>query len=105
MRIGMRNYLPIIAAILLLVAVLPLPYGYYTFLRISVTVCALLIAWLVYKEKGEPTVWVLVFGLVAILFNPLIPIHLSRGIWFYLDIGIAAIFTVWWILSTRKNTI
>lgn len=101
----MRKYLPLIAVVLLLVAILPLPYGYYTFLRISVTVCALLVAWFAYKEKDEPTVWVLVFGLVAILFNPLIPIYLSRGIWFYLDIGIAAIFAVWWFLEKRKNTI
>jgi uncharacterized membrane protein YccC len=100
-----RNYLPSIAAVLLLMAVLPLPYGYYTFLRVSVTTCALLVAWFAYTEKGEPTVWVLVFGLVAILFNPLIPIYLSRGIWFYLDIGIAVIFAVWWFLDKRKNHI
>jgi hypothetical protein len=32
------------------------------------------------------------FGLIAVLFNPLMPIYLKRTTWFRIDIGIAIVF-------------
>lgn len=94
----MEKNLPILPAALLLIAVAPLPYGYYTFLRIAVTLCACTIGWMAYKERDQISAWVVIFGLVAILFNPLIPVYLTRDVWLVLDIGVAAIFLTWWYL-------
>jgi hypothetical protein len=33
-----------------------------------------------------------VFGLIAVLFNPIVPVYLKRAIWFDIDIGVAVIF-------------
>jgi hypothetical protein len=43
-------------------------------------------------------------GLLAVLFNPLIPIYLSRGTWFYFDLLAAALFAAH-LLFVRIMTI
>jgi len=60
------------------------PYGYYTFLRISVTVTGLLL-WHVYS-KGLRTNWSYFYFGVAILFNPIVPFPLGREIWSLVDL-------------------
>ena len=77
---------------LLLVATERMPYGYYTFVRISVCLFAVVIACLGWSDDFLSRLWSAIFALTAILFNPIIPIHLSRHTWYPLDIGAAAIF-------------
>jgi hypothetical protein len=62
--------------ILLGSAMLPLPYGYYTFLRIVVTIASVWLATIIYN--GRWSAWVVTLGLTAIIYNPLVKIHLSR---------------------------
>jgi uncharacterized protein DUF6804 len=68
--------------ILLLIGLAPLPYGYYTFLRILV--CASCI-YLAKKYHNRFTARSIIFGLLGILYNPIIPIHLTREIWTWLN--------------------
>jgi len=72
-----------IASALLFAALLPLPYGYYTLVRL-VTTCVFVWASIIEFQKKSIMIWVFAFG--AILFNPLIPVHLNREIWIPLDI-------------------
>lgn len=75
---------------LLLLALADMPYGYYTLLRIVVTIGAVVAV--ISEYKNGINFWVIVFGLIAILFNPLIPVYLDdRDVWAPIDI-IAAIF-------------
>lgn len=78
------------AGIFLLIAIAPFPYGYYTFLRILVTIISLLIILNKETHKAE----LIIFLLIAILFNPIIPIYLTKSIWIPIDI-IVAIFFLW----------
>jgi len=79
----------LLAAAFLLLATLDLPYGYYTFMRIVVCGISVYVAYQGY-QWGQPwATWV--FGLVAVLFNPLIPIHLSREIWLPIDLMVAGL--------------
>ena len=68
---------------------LPLPYGFYTFLRIAVTIIAIVAALDFYKNNEG--VWI-VFAGITVLFNPLIPIYLTREIWFFIDLITAGFF-------------
>ncbi|NTG01681.1 hypothetical protein G6L30_16290 [Agrobacterium rhizogenes] len=86
-----RSFLAVPAA-LLVVAILPLPYGYYTFLRCVVTLSAVIVAWSRYKTKGSVNWEVVLMALVAILFNPLVPIWLSRPLWLPIDLLSGGIF-------------
>lgn len=82
----------IVPAILLVIATARLPYGYYTFTRIVTCGIAALIAFVGFKERPLIQAWSVLLVLVAVLFNPLVPIHLSRAVWFYLDLSVAMIF-------------
>jgi hypothetical protein len=73
------------------------PYGYYILLR---WVCCAVFAYLAFQalaQEQQSCVWVL--AMTAVVYNPIIRIHLTREIWSVLNaitIGIAvtSIFTV-----------
>ncbi len=76
---------------LLLLALLPWPYGYYTFLRLAVFSLAAWFAYEQWKLDDAVSKWVVALGVLALLYNPLLPIHLSREIWGVLNIASAAV--------------
>jgi len=82
----------IIAAAMALIAVADLPYGYYTLMRL--VVCATAIYVIVIAARSGQTWGIWLFGIVALLFNPLVPVHLTKGIWQPLDFLAAAALVV-----------
>ena len=67
-------------------------YGYYNLLRwvvCGVAGYAVFCAWEIGK-KG----WVVTFAVVAIAFNPVVPIRLDRGTWAVIDLAAAMLFLV-----------
>ena len=84
-----KKKLYLIGLALCLAAMAPLPYGFYTFVRITVTIIGIVAALDFYKNKDE--VWFLFVG-IALLFNPIIPIYLNREIWFFIDLIVAGAF-------------
>ncbi|SOE17227.1 hypothetical protein SAMN05877838_2122 [Hoeflea halophila] len=95
-----RFYLLIPSALLIL-AVLPMPYGFYTFLRIAVTLAAVIAAYVIYQASQSLRWEVVVMGLVAILFNPVFQVSLSRTIWLPIDLLCAALF--FYVAVTRPR--
>ena len=79
----------IIAAIMLLLALASWPYGYYQLLRIVVCGTAGYGAYLASQADQHPWMWLL--GAVAILFNPILPIHFDRSVCRILDIVTAVV--------------
>ncbi|MFW5879800.1 MAG: DUF6804 family protein [bacterium] len=91
----------IISAALLFLGIPELPYGYYTFLRIAITISAGII---LFSEISEGTKsWSVVFIGIAILFNPIIPIHLSKEAWIPIDAIAGVIFLVKGFNYHRQN--
>lgn len=79
-------------AALLLLAIAPWPYGFYNLLRLAICTVS---AWLAYEQwKHDDAVsgWVVALGGTALLYNPLIPIHLTREIWTVLNVAAAGVF-------------
>ena len=77
-----------IAAIMLFLALGKFPYGYYTLLRFVVCGTTAYGAYCASTEQKKPA-WAWTFGIIAVLFNPFIPIHLSRDTWAVIDIAVA----------------
>lgn len=92
----------LLPAILLVVAVLPLPYGYYTFLRIVVFLAAGFIAFTTFSHSEQLGFWTVAFALIALLFNPIIPVFLEREMWFVIDLAVAAAFIVYGMAERSK---
>ena len=87
---------------LLFIALADLPIGYYTFLRIVITVASVIV---VFKDLDKGfNFWTVSFGLLAILFNPIIPIYLnSKEYWMPIDFIAASIFAVKFLLEPKIN--
>lgn len=65
---------------LLLFALCDMPYGYYTFLRIVICLYCAISGITIINEQKQSSIGVLALG-AAILYNPIIRIHLNRDIW------------------------
>ena len=78
------------AAILLVLALGHHPYGYYTFLRWAVTVAAIVVAAAAWKSGFQWVTWPFVG--IAILFNPIAPVYMTRQSWRPIDIICAIAF-------------
>ena len=92
----------IVPAILLVIATARLPYGYYTFPRIVTCGIAAWIAFVGFREDPATKAWSIALALIAVLFNPILPIHLDRSTWFYLDLGTAGVFVAHLIFVRQK---
>jgi hypothetical protein len=65
------------------------PYGYYVLLR---WVCCGVFVYLAFQafERAKQD-WVWILGITALIYNPIVPIHLTRGIWEVVNIITALI--------------
>ena len=92
-----------ILAVAVLVGCFPCGYGYYRFLRIVVFIGSVLA---IIGNAQEGFAWRnLVLGLFAILFNPILPILMTREIWIVVDAAGAAWFAycVYYFRKELKN--
>ena len=97
----MRRKILIIMAILLLIAIFDLPYGYYAFLRI-VTVCVF--GYLAYEAKqAERIAAFFIYLGLAVLFQPLFKIALGRTVWNSVDVLVAAGLLISVFFNSRKT--
>jgi hypothetical protein len=86
-----NNWLRILAAIMLACSILPIPYfAYYQLMNWVVVAAAIVVAWTAYQTKKEWAMWL--FILIAIIFNPIAPLHLRTDIWQILDLVAALLF-------------
>ena len=88
------------AVAMLLLTFLDWDYGYYQILRWVVAGSAIYIAYANYQSQN--TGWTWIFAIIAILFNPISPIHLERDLWAIIDTVVAAVYFV--ALFKDKNT-
>jgi hypothetical protein len=73
-----------ITAGMLFIGVFSLPYGYYTLLRIVACAVFTWAAFITYEKNNEDLLpWI--FAILAIVFNPIIKIHLPKEVWALID--------------------
>ena len=74
------------------------PYDYYKLLRWVTCAAAVFVVVLAVVYEKHWIAWP--FGVVELAFNPVAPIHLTREIWAFLNVGaalgfLASIFVIW----------
>lgn len=82
----------LVAALMLCVAIIPtLPYGFYALLRLVVCGAS---AYAAFKLKDSPILSGNFIPLIimVVLFNPFVPVHLTRLIWLVVDLAGAVYF-------------
>lgn len=90
-----------LTACLLAAGIFNLPYGYYMFLRIAVSLfCAVLCASDFFRGRAG---WSVIWLTMLILFNPVFPIHFDKEIWSVID-GAAALLVAAYALMPSSQT-
>jgi hypothetical protein len=85
-------WLAVVTAVMLLVGIFSLPYGYFQVLRWIVCGISIYLMYLAVKYKES---WIAaIFGVMSILFNPIFTIHFEKSVWQWIDAVCASVFIV-----------
>ena len=84
-----------ICAAMLFMGAAPLPYGYSILLRLVACGVFAFAMFIAFEKKHKSLPWV--YGLLALLFNPLIKVYLPKDVWVVVDVAAAIL-----LLATAK---
>lgn len=99
----MRNFfINIIVIVFLLLCLLPMPYGYYIFVRYVAMIAFVWMAYKYYQTQKKELAFS--FGALAFLFQPFVKIALGRVIWNIVDVFVAVflLYLLWKEYQTHK---
>ena len=76
----------------LLLLALPSGWDYFFYILLRWIICgsSIYMAWQAYRMKVNA--WLVPFTIIAVLFNPLLPVYLSKEMWALFDISAAVVF-------------
>ena len=99
----MEKIVKIGLAVLLFVCLLDMPYGYYQFVRVAATLVFVLFAIQSYNLKSNAMI--LIYVILAILFQPFEKIALGREVWNVMDVivGVGLFLSIGHEVSSDKK--
>jgi hypothetical protein len=92
------NWVPMAVAVVLstifvMLGLVRLPYGFFMLLRIVLCITAAI--GVKRAREAQKNNWVWVYGILAVLYNPILPVHLGdKGVWVVVNIATVVIFWV-----------
>lgn len=97
----MNNAIKIVLAILLFLCLADMPYGFYQFVRFAGLIGFAILAYQA-NQQGRQTEMI-IYGGLALLFQPFFKIALGREIWNIVDVivGIGLIISIF--MKPKKN--
>lgn len=84
-----------VTASMLFLGAAPLPYGYYMLLRLIACGVFAFAAFIAFDRKSKALPWT--YGFMALVFNPIIKIHLPKEMWAFVDVAAGVL-----LLATAK---
>lgn len=88
-----------------LIALLKMPEDFYVVLRFVVVAAAAAAIWLIQKstlKDYSKTIMILLLGLLAVIFNPIMPLDLNRGDWTLFNLSGSGLLFLSYLLSHGK---
>lgn len=85
----LQNYWKLALVAMLLIATLDLPYNYYNILRFAVCAGGVHLAFTAYKK--EMFAWALLWGGLALIYNPFLPFYMEKDTWVLWDAVLAGL--------------
>lgn len=95
------NYFKLLLAVLMLLCLAPMPYGYYQLVRVVAMIAFAIMAYQYYVKEKVPLA--IIFGGLALLFQPFIKVALGRTLWNVVDVIVAVLLIVLAISGFRKK--
>lgn len=98
----MDRAIKIILSILFFVCLADMPYGYYQFVRFAGLVGFAILAYQANQQDRQTEM--IVYGALALLFQPFFKIALGRQLWNIVDVvvGLGLILSIW--IKPKKQT-
>ena len=96
----MSNAIKIILAVLFFVCLLDMPYGFYQFVRFAGLVGFAILAYQANQQNKQTEM--IVYGALALLFQPLFKIALGRELWNIVDVIVGIGLTVSIFIKPKK---
>jgi len=96
-----KRFIKLILAILLLICLLDLPYGYFQFVRFASLICFGILAY--HANSDNKQTEVIIYIILAVLFQPFIKISLGRELWNIVDVIVAVALLI--SLFLRKDKV
>lgn len=96
-----NKYLKIALAVLFLLCLADFPYGFYQLVRFIGSIGLGYLSYSAYKQENK--VDLIVFIMLALLFQPFAKITLGRELWNIIDVG-AAIYLIFGLFKEKPKT-
>lgn len=97
------NNIKLILAVLLLLCLAQMPYGYYQFIRLASMIVFTILAYQYFEREKMPLA--ITFGGLALLFQPFIKIALGRTMWNVVDVVVAIGLMALWLREHRTDDV
>ena len=97
---NMKPILKLIVAIILLLCLADMPYGFYTLVRFVSALAFTYLSYDYFKSKKDGLGFV--FAALALLFQPFFKVALGRAIWNIVDV-VVAVGLLYLLISTFKR--
>lgn len=82
----MDKIIKIVLAVLLLLCLAKMPYGYYILVRFVAFVVFGILAFMTYQKRNQIDVEILLYIALALLFQPFAKVALGRTLWNVVDV-------------------
>ena len=96
----MKAYFKLILAVMLIVCLFDMPYGYYQLVRF---IGMISFAFLAIQTHGKNQTWFVIWVASSVLINPIIKISLGRELWNVVDVIWAAVLVYLFFGEKLKN--
>lgn len=96
----MNKTIKIVLAILFLICLLDMPYGFYQFVRLSAMIGFTSLAYTAYKQNNKLYI---PYICLAILFQPFIKITLGRELWNIIDVLVGIVLIVSVFINPKSS--
>ena len=97
----MKPILKLVVAIILLLCLADMPYGYYQLVRIVAMIAFAIMTYQYYVKENVPLA--ITFAGLALLFQPFIKVALGRTIWNIVDVVVALFLIILLFKDREKN--
>lgn len=82
----MDKIIKIVLAVLLLLCLAKMPYGYYVLVRFIAFIGFVILAFMTYQKRNEIDIEILLYIALALLFQPFAKVALGRTLWNVVDV-------------------
>lgn len=97
----MYSIIKLIIAVLLLICLADMPYGYYQLVRFVAMIMFLVFAYNYWRKDLHPLA--IAFGSLALLFQPFVKIAIGRTMWNIVDVIVALGMVALWLKEYRNR--